>query len=64
MAVQHSGRGRGEWVVDPLHYVSALSARPHALDHSKVSKDWTLAEAFGELPERLEREHGSNAGIR
>jgi len=64
LAKHARSRGRGEWIVDPLHYVAALSVRPHALDHSKVFKDWTLPAAFGELRERLEREHGSNAGIR
>src|SRR5439155_1349814 len=56
-------RGRNEWVVDPLHYVAALSARPHALDHGRVFKGWELPGIFGELRERLEREHGRNAGI-
>jgi hypothetical protein len=64
IATHARSRSRGEWVVDPLHYVAALSARPHALDHSRVFKDWTLPTAFGELRQRLEREHGANAGIR
>jgi len=57
-------RGRGEWIVDPLHYVAALSVRPHALDHSRMFKDWKLPGIFSDLRERLEREHGTNAGIR
>lgn len=64
IATHARSRGRGEWVVDPLHYVAALSARPHALDHSNVFRDWKLPAAFGELRQRLEREHGPNAGIR
>jgi transposase len=56
--------GRDQWIVDPLHYVAALSARPHALDHSKVFRDWRLPAAFGELRQRLQREHGTNPGIR
>lgn len=64
IATHTRSRGRGEWVVDPLHYVAALSVRPHALDHSRVFKDWTLPAAFGGLRKRLEREHGPNAGIR
>lgn len=52
------------WIVEPLHYVAALSMRPHALDHSRVFKDWVLPPVFNELRERLEREHGANAGIR
>ena len=56
--------GRGQWIVDPPHYVAALSIRPHALDHSRVFKDWVLPGIFGELRQRLEREHGGNGGIR
>lgn len=52
------------WVVEPLHYVAALSMRPHALDHSRVFKDWVLPPIFNELRTRLEREHGANSGIR
>lgn len=57
-------RGRDEWIVNPLHYVAALSVRPHALDHSLMFKQWTLPGIFNELRERLQREHGSNAGLR
>jgi transposase len=57
-------RERGRWIVEPLHYVAALSARPHALDHSNVFKDWKLPAIFGELRHRFESEHGENAGIR
>jgi transposase len=56
--------GRDQWIVDPLHYLAALSARPHALDHSAVFRDWRLPEIFGQLRQRLEREHGANAGMR
>lgn len=56
--------GRDQWIVDPLHYVAALSMRPHALDHSNVFRDWRLPAVFGELRDRLQREHGANAGIR
>jgi hypothetical protein len=64
IAAHVRSRGRCEWVVDPLHYVAALSVRPHALDHSRMFKDWMLPGIFNELRERLEREHGRNAGIR
>jgi transposase len=56
--------GKDQWIVDPLHYVAALSVRPHALDHSNVFRDWKLPGIFSELRQRLEREHGGNAGIR
>lgn len=52
------------WIVEPLHYVAALSVRPHALDHSNVFRDWKLPGIFSDLRHRLEREHGANAGIR
>jgi transposase len=56
--------GKDGWIVEPLHYVAALSVRPHALDHSRVFKDWVLPAEFNELRQRLEREHGLNSGIR
>jgi len=55
---------KDHWIVEPLHYVAALSVRPHALDHSNVFRDWKLPPIFNELRQRLEREHGANAGIR
>lgn len=64
IAAHARGRGRDEWIVDPLHYVAALSVRPHALDHSRMFKDWALPGIFNELRQRLEREHGPNAGLR
>ena len=64
IATHVRGRGRGEWIVDPLHYVAALSVRPHTLDHSRIFKDWALPGIFGELRERMDREHGRNSGIR
>ena len=64
IAAHARGRSRDEWIVDPLHYVAALSIRPHALDHSRMFKDWALPGIFNELRERLEREHGGNSGLR
>jgi len=55
---------KDRWIVEPLHYVAALSVRPHALDHSNVFRDWKLPPIFNELRHRMEREHGPNAGIR
>jgi hypothetical protein len=56
--------GRGELVLDPLHYLAALSARPGALDHGGVFKDWRLPPVFEQLRRRLELEHGPRAGVR
>lgn len=64
IAAHARSRGRDEWIVDPLHYVAALSVRPHALDHSRMFKDWALPGIFNELRTRLEREHGRNSGLR
>jgi transposase len=54
----------GDQVLDPLHYLVALSRRPAALDHSNVYRDWKLPAVFGELRSRLEDRHGSRAGVR
>jgi transposase len=64
IATHHRSYERDRWIVEPLHYVAALSVRPHALNHSRVFKDWVLPAVFNELRQRLEREHGLNAGIR
>jgi len=64
IAAHRRSYGRDEWIVEPLHYVAALSVRPHALDHSRVFRDFVLPPIFNQLRQRLEREHGVNAGIR
>lgn len=56
--------GRDESVLEPVHYLAALGTRPGALDHSGVFKGWKLPPIFGQLRERLEREHGVRSGVR
>jgi len=54
----------GDQVLDPLHYLAALSRRPAALDHSNVYRAWKLPAAFDELRSRLEQRHGVRVGVR
>ena len=56
--------GRGEQILDPIHYLVTLGRRPAALDHSNVYRHWHLPAAFTELRGRLEQRHGSSAGAR
>jgi transposase len=54
----------GDQMLDPLHYLAALSRRPAALDHSNVYRNWKLPAAFDELRTRLEDRHGGRVGVR
>ena len=54
----------GDQVLDPRHYLVALTRRPAALDHSNVYRDWKLPAVFDELRTRLEDRHGPRAGVR
>jgi hypothetical protein len=56
--------GRGEQILDPVHYLVTLGRRPAALDHSKVYRHWRLPAAFADLRARLEQRHGPTAGAR
>jgi transposase len=56
--------GRGERVLDPLHYLVTLERKPAALDHAPVYRDWQLPAAFGEFRQTLERRFGPRAGAR
>jgi transposase len=56
--------GRGEKILDPLHYLSVLERKPAALDHAPVYRDWQLPAAFTELRQALERRLGVRAGQR
>jgi transposase len=55
---------RGASVLDPLHYLIALSRKPACLDHTAVYRNWTLPPAFAELRRSLEIRHGPFAGAR
>lgn len=54
----------GSEILDPRHYLTTLSRRPAALDHSNVYRDWLLPEAFADLRSRLEQRHGVRSGVR
>jgi transposase len=56
--------GRGEMVLDPLHYLAALGRRPAALDHAPVLRDWRLPESFSRLRQALEQRQGTHTGAR
>src|SRR5204862_459158 len=56
--------GRGERVLDPLHYLVTLERKPAALDHAPVYRDWQLPAAFAELRQALERQLGVRGGAR
>lgn len=56
--------GRGEQILDPLHYLVTLGRRPAALDHSNVYRHWHLPAAFTELRGSLEQTHGPTTGAR
>lgn len=56
--------GRNESILDPLHYLAALSRKPACLDHSGVFRNWKLPGLFADLRGMLEREHGVRGGGR
>jgi len=56
--------GRNESILDPLHYLAALSRKPGCLDHSGVFRHWKLPGVFAELRQMLERQHGARTGGR
>jgi transposase len=56
--------GRGERLLDPLHYLVTLERKPAALDHAPVYRDWQLPAAFVELRRALEQQLGKHTGSR
>jgi transposase len=56
--------GRGERVLDPLHYLVTLERKPAALGHAPVYRDWQLPAAFAGLRQALERQLGPRTGAR
>ncbi len=56
--------GRGERVLDPVHFLALLPTRPATLDHAPVYRDWALPPAFAELRRDLETRLGVRAGVR
>ena len=56
--------GRGEKVLDPLHFLVVLERKPAALDHAPVYRDWALPAVFPALRRALEVRAGRTAGAR
>src|SRR5262249_21762651 len=56
--------GRGERILDPLHYLVTLERKPAALDHAPVYRDWKLPPVFAELRQSLEQRLGPRTGPR
>lgn len=55
---------RGEWIVQPQHYLAILGRRPAALDHSFVFDRWELPACFEQLRSDFEQREGLAAGAR
>ena len=55
---------RGEWIIEPRHYLAILGRRPAALDHSFVFDRWVLPACFARVREEFEQRHGPMAGAR
>ena len=55
---------RGEWIVEPRHYLAILGRRPAALDHSFVFDRWVLPACFEQLREDFEKRDGLMVGAR
>jgi transposase len=51
-------------VLDPHHYLAALSRRPATLDHAPVFRDWKLPAGWRTLRAALEERQGELAGTR
>jgi transposase len=56
--------GRGQKVLDPLHFLGVLERKPAALDHAPVYRDWQLPTAFPALRAALVERLGLGAGTR
>ena len=55
---------KDEQILEPLHYLAALSRRPAALDHAPVLRDWQLPACFTQLRQTVQQRHGRSAGDR
>jgi len=56
--------GRGEQLLNPLHYLVTLERKPACLDHAPVYRDWRLPASFLQFREILEKSHGTWQGSR
>ena len=57
-------RTAGDQVLEPSHFLAALSRKPAYLDHTKLFKELKLPAAFAELRKRLQEEMGARTGTR
>ena len=56
--------GTRERIVDPLHFLAILAAKPATLDHAPAYRDWSLPPAFADLRICFEADLGPRAGTR
>jgi transposase len=56
--------GKGEMILDPLHYLATLERKPAYLDHTDVYRNWRLPQKFQEIREYFESRHGRLPGVR
>lgn len=56
--------GKGQRILNPLHYLATLERKPAALDHAPVYRDWQLPAVFAEFRALLEQRLGIRAGTR
>jgi len=54
---------KGEYILDPMHYVPLLERKPSGLDSAKPFTNWELPECFAILRAGLEKRH-AQAGKR
>jgi transposase len=64
VATHRRSYGRSERVLDPLHFLAVLQAKPATLDHAPVYRDWALPPAFTDLRREFETRLGTRAGVR
>lgn len=64
VATHRRSYGRGERVLDPLHFLVTLGQKPATLDHAPVYRDWALPPAFAALRDDLDRRLGPRPGAR
>ena len=64
IATHSRSYGRGEKVLDPLHFLVVLQRKPATLDLAPLYRDWQLPAAFADLRRDLEARLGPRSGSR
>jgi hypothetical protein len=64
VATHRRSYGRGDNILDPIHFLGSLERKPAALDHAPVYRDWQLPAVFAELRRAFVDRHGSLPGTR